>query len=105
ADRLQSLREAYRVLKPGGVVLAAVISRFASLMDGMAKGFLLDPHFAELVERDLIDGQHRNPTGKQGYFSTAYFHYPTEIGAELAEAGFPNPVTLAIEGPSGSSQI
>ena len=33
ADRLQSLREARRILKPGGSVFAAGISRFATLID------------------------------------------------------------------------
>ncbi len=100
-DRLAALREAYRVLKPSGFLFAATISRFASLLDGMSKGYLADPHFADLVERDLVDGQHRNPTGQPGYFSTSYFHYPTEVPAELAEAGFQVETTLAIEGLVG----
>ena len=101
AERLQALREAYRILKPSGVLFAATISRFASFLDGMARGFLADPYFAELVERDLVDGQHRNPRQLPGYFATAYFHYPAEVATELAEAGFHVEATLAIEGPAG----
>jgi SAM-dependent methyltransferase len=100
-DRLQALREAYRLLKPSGYVFAAAISRFASLLDGMMRGYLADDYFAELVERDLVDGQHRNPKQLSGYFATAYFHYPTETAGELADAGFHVEATIAVQGPAG----
>lgn len=100
-ERLQALREAQRVLKPSGVVFAATISRFASFLDGLMRGYLADPHFAELAAQDLVDGQHRNPSQQPGYFTTAYFHYPTEIQQEVTEAGFDHQTTLAVEGPAG----
>ena len=40
AERRRALSEACRVLRPGGVVAAAGISRFASTLDGMFSGFL-----------------------------------------------------------------
>src|SRR5262245_16010508 len=73
ADRLRALREARRVLRPGGVLVAAAISRFASALDGLRCGCLDDPVFAAIMERDLTDGQHRNPTNHPAYFTTAYF--------------------------------
>ncbi|MBI5670478.1 MAG: class I SAM-dependent methyltransferase [Chloroflexi bacterium] len=100
-DRLQALREAYRVLKPSGLLFAATISRFASFLDGLMRGYLADAHFAELAAQDLIDGQHRNPSQQPGYFTTAYFHYPTEIQQEVTDAGFQHEATLVIEGPAG----
>jgi SAM-dependent methyltransferase len=39
-DRVRALAEAKRVVRPGGVVVAAAISRFASLFDGLATGSL-----------------------------------------------------------------
>jgi len=39
--RLMALREARRILKPQGVLIAAAISRFASLMHGLARGFFM----------------------------------------------------------------
>ncbi len=99
ADRLQALREAHRVLRPGGALLAAAISRFASALDGLCRGFLKDPQFAEIVRRDLTDGQHRNPTGRPEYFMDTFFHHPDELRAELAEAGFAAATVYGVEGP------
>jgi ubiquinone/menaquinone biosynthesis C-methylase UbiE len=101
AERLAALREAYRVLKPAGLLFAATISRFASFLDGLARGTLADDYFAELVAQGLVDGQHRNPRQLPGYFSTAFFHHPAEIRAEVNEAGFHLETTLAVEGPVG----
>jgi ubiquinone/menaquinone biosynthesis C-methylase UbiE len=99
ADRVKAIQEAYRVVRPGGYVFAAVISRFASLLDGAMKGFLNDPYFAELVGQDIIDGQHRNPKGLPGYFSTAYFHHPDELESEFTDAGLAFEARIAVEGP------
>lgn len=98
-ERLAALREAHRVLREGGLLLAVAISRFASLLDGLFRGFLRDPEFAAIVERDLADGQHRNPTGNPSYFTTAFFHRPEELRSEVDEAGFVHEATLAVEGP------
>jgi ubiquinone/menaquinone biosynthesis C-methylase UbiE len=62
AARLDALREAWRVLRADGHVFAVGVSRFASLLSGLFEGLLSDPAFREIVERDLRDGQHRNPT-------------------------------------------
>jgi SAM-dependent methyltransferase len=99
ADRLLALREARRVLRPGGRLVAAAISRFASALDGLCRGYLKDPQFAEIVRRDLTDGQHRNPTGRPEYFMDTFFHHPDELRAEVVEAGFASPKIYGVEGP------
>ena len=100
ADRLKALREAKRVLKPGGKLFAAVISRFASLLDGLSFGFLNDPAFAQIVEDDLRTGVHKNPGRRDNYFTTAYFHLPEELGQEIEEAGLKLEALLGLEGAS-----
>src|SRR5207247_2477893 len=97
-DRLAALVEARRVLKPGGLVFAAGISRFASLFAGVFEGLLRDPAFVAIVERDLHDGRHANPT-ERDYFTTAYFHLPHELEAEVREAGFVTLDLVGVEGP------
>jgi SAM-dependent methyltransferase len=103
ADRARALREARRALRPGGLLAAAAITRFASTLDGVAQGFLLEPGFEAIVERDLADGQHRNPDGHPGWFTTAYFHRPDELQREVAAAGFDVTALVAIEGAVGAA--
>src|SRR5262245_64690385 len=70
AERLRALREVYRVLRPGGVMFAAAISRYASSLDGIARDLFADPAFAAIVQQDLEQGQHRNATEHWNYFTT-----------------------------------
>jgi len=98
-ERLKAICEAHRVLRAGGVLLAVAISRFASALDGIARGLIHDPNFMRIVERDLMTGQHRNETGNLDYFTTAFFHHPDELRMELIQGGFPTPRLCAIEGP------
>ena len=75
------------MLKPGGWLFAAAIARWASAPDGLARDLLQDPRFALIVEQDLRDGRHRNPTDRLDYFTTAYFHRPEELADEVRTAG------------------
>ena len=64
AERRRALSEAARVVRPGGMVAVAAISRFASILDGMVNGYLSDPRFSAIVEEDLrvgITGTPRAP--------------------------------------------
>ena len=99
-DRLRALSEAYRVLKPDGILFAVGISRFASTMDGIRQGFLKDPEFAHIAAQDVKDGHHRNPTGRPEYFMDTFFHHPDELRREVAEAGFAVSGIYGLEGPA-----
>jgi ubiquinone/menaquinone biosynthesis C-methylase UbiE len=94
-DRAQALREARRVLRPGGMVLAAAITRYMALLCYAADGTLN----AERLERML-------PTLRTGRhdpsldFTDAYFHEPDELRGELRSAGFADVRIFGVEGPA-----
>jgi len=98
-DRLKTISEAFRILKPGGLVLGVGISRYASFMNGMIYGMLKDPVFAEIVKKDMLTGQHINPTDKIEYFTTAYYHQPEDLKGEFIESGFKDVNVIGVEGP------
>ncbi|MEU8658696.1 class I SAM-dependent methyltransferase [Actinoplanes philippinensis] len=96
ADRLRALREAVRVTRPGGVVLAAAISRFAGPLDFAATGrFTSDRLYAE-AEQILATGHNHPGLG----FTHAYFHRVSELAGEFREAGLPGVTVHGIEGPA-----
>lgn len=98
-DRLAALREASRVLAKSGTLVVAAISRYASALDGLARNLTIDPAFVAIRDRDLRDGQHRNHTDRLDYFTTAYFHRPEDLKAELEAAGFDEVRVFGVEGP------
>lgn len=94
--RRSALAEAVRVTRPGGVVVAAGINRYAPLLELAAIGEVDDDTETQLRSL-LADGQHADdPEG----FTTAYFHHHEELAAELRAAGLRDVVVLGVEGPS-----
>jgi ubiquinone/menaquinone biosynthesis C-methylase UbiE len=98
-DRLTAIREARRVIRPGGLVMAVGITRYASTLVGLSRWWLEDPDYMNMIRRELADGQHRPPKSWPGLFTTAYFHHHTELGIELEEAGLVHRETIAVQGP------
>jgi len=86
-ERMRALFEAKRVLRPGGVLLAAIISRYASLLDGFQRDLVLDDRFYSLLVQDLKTGTHINETENLRYFTTSHFHTRKEIISEIADSG------------------
>ena len=99
-DRIAALEESLRVLRPGGILFCAAISRFASLLDGLKKGYLFNPEFSKIVLKDLNEGRHENPDMDPRYFTTACFHRSEELEEEITEAGFNLVKTVGLEGPA-----
>jgi hypothetical protein len=81
------------------MVIAAVISRYASMMDGLYRGFLDQPGFADRVADTLRTGQHRNPHREQDQFTTAYFHDRDGLAAEVTDADLDLTAIMPVEGP------
>jgi len=98
SERISALREAHRVLKQGGLLFAVGISRFASTLSGLVEGHFSDAGFVAIAKRGVLEGQHRNPTGKANYFTTAFLHHPEELREEVLAAGFAVEGVLAVEG-------
>ena len=98
ADRVAALVEARRVLRPGGLLLAEIITRQAWVMDATLRGLL---HEDEVwAEFDRIDrtGRAQDPARPRPSGFWAYFHRLPELAGELAAAGFTGIDLLAVEG-------
>ncbi|MFC4121656.1 class I SAM-dependent methyltransferase [Nonomuraea zeae] len=94
ADRVKALAEARRAVRPGGLVVAATISRYSAVHDGVYQGFYADADFRAAASDAAAGGVMRSP--RSGF--TAYFHDPAHIPPEFADAGFPEVRHFGLQG-------
>jgi SAM-dependent methyltransferase len=97
-ERSRALRESARILKPGGVLFAAAISRWAARIDGILTERI---HHVYPETLRLIDEVERTgifPPLHEGAF-TSYSHRPGELRAELTAAGLEVTDLVNVEGP------
>lgn len=96
-DRKLALQEARRVLRPGGRILAEVISRYAWVLDASMEGLLDEPGVFDNFLVNIKSGLSQDPAKfTEGEF-WAYLHLPEEIHSELSLSGFSDVDLLAIE--------
>ncbi|MFS8199301.1 class I SAM-dependent methyltransferase [Streptomyces sp. CWNU-52B] len=96
-DRRQALAEARRVVKPGGLVAAAAINRYASLFEHVTYAHLHTDRMHEPVSKILRTAVHEGP-----HFTLAYFHRAEELVDELRAAGLIDVEVFGVEGPAWS---
>ncbi len=96
-ERDRALAEALRVVKPGGLIAAAAIGRYASLFEHVATTLLDVERVHDAVADILVSGRHE--PGRKG-FTAAYFHTAASLAEELTEAGVAVVRVIGIEGPS-----
>jgi SAM-dependent methyltransferase len=94
-DRVRALTEARRVARPGALVAAAQISRYAGLNGLLSVGRYFEPGVPEHTTEVLRTGH--LPAGGP-FFTDAYFHDPAEIAGEFTEAGLHDAVPHGLEG-------
>ena len=97
-DRARALAEARRVLRPGGVLAAAGISRYLSALELGANGDLSSDVLASVAEV-IADGRYDGHAG----FTATHWHTADELRAEVAGAGFAAVTVYGIEGPVWSA--
>jgi S-adenosylmethionine-dependent methyltransferase len=93
-ERRTALEQTRRLLKPGGLVFAGVITRFASFRDAAVHGYTYVEDDPAYSERLLATGIHDNGKG----FADAYFAHPNEVIPLCESAGF---TTLRLMGCEG----
>lgn len=98
ADRDRALAEAHRVLKPGGLLAAAGINRYASLFEHTAFAHLHEEPLRGGISTILATQIH---DGRKA-FTKAYFHTGAQLLDEVTTAGFTSTEIYGIEGPAWS---
>lgn len=98
-DRLAVLKEAQRILKPGGIIFAAAFTRASILVHVVDKTKLQDASSAQLIADIIKTGKSAKPIPGHPFFDLTYFHSPDELEAELQAAGFCDVRLFCVEGP------
>lgn len=94
ADRAAALAEAARVTRRGGLICATAISRYAWPLYALRDGSLSADRAASIAET-LASGR-GDPVGR---LPEAFSHRPSELVAEVLDAGLVEVEVLGIEGP------
>jgi SAM-dependent methyltransferase len=97
SDRVQALREAGRIVRPGGPVFAAAISRWAARLDGVLQKRIYAevPEFLEFV--GPLERTGLMPPLLPGWFC-GFAHRPSQLRGEFRSAGLTVADLVCVEG-------
>lgn len=98
-DRVRALQECRRVLRNGGFVHAAAISRWGPRLHGMLVERIHREHPAIVGLIDEVERSGRMPPVHEGSFN-GYAHAPDELRQEVLASGLALESLIAVEGIS-----
>lgn len=103
SDRKKVLGEAHRVLKKGGLLIAAGISKYSTATwalstYGRDNDFLDDDVYMDMLRKEITTGEHDRPEKYPFFIANAYFHHVDDMESELKDSGFVVSDTRAVEG-------
>jgi len=105
-ERQLCLNECSRLLKPGGLLFTAAITRYATLLWATTvydkdNNLLDELPFYKMLEREITTGHHiKNPESTYKGIGRSYFHLPNELRSEIEAAGFKDTDIRGVIGPA-----
>lgn len=105
-ERYLALIEARRLLKQGGVIFVAGITRYATLLwatttYGISNELLGESEFMEMVQYEMKTGQHiKNSASAYHGMGRSFFCLPRALADEITSAGFQNADVRGVIGPA-----
>lgn len=97
-DRDKTIKEAIRVLKPNGIILAFAINYTASTMVGLLNGLIHKKTFFKMCKEELTTGIHNPPDDFPWLLSEAFYHNPKKLKEEFLNQDITYLNTHAVEG-------
>lgn len=94
-DRMIALAEAVRVSRPGAIVVAVAVNRFANLIGATLANQLTD---RSAVVGDILSTGHSRSNDR---VPGMYYHSPAELRGEFAAAGLTGIGVRGLTGPGG----
>ena len=102
-DRINALKEAKRIMKPGATILGFAITYAASSLAALCSGAIHQKDIFEMCKNELTTGSHIPPDHIKGMLVESFFHRPAQLEEEFITAGFQKVAHLAVEGIAWTS--
>ena len=97
-DRLQTIQEAKRVLKKGGIVLGFAINSAASTIAGLLQGLIHKKTFFDMCKTVLTSGIHNPSKEFPWLLADGFYHKPKQLKKEFTSQGLEIINLFAVEG-------
>jgi SAM-dependent methyltransferase len=97
-QRQRALAEAFRVLRPGGVLLAEVITRHSWVLDATVRTLLDEPGMFETFTHSVETGMSQIGDAVPDGVFFGHFHRVDDLRSELEAVGFSITTLVAVEG-------